>query len=223
MSKLGIVGGLGPAASAYFYSMITDLTDAGCDQEHLELIIYSRPRIPNRTAYILGESAESPVPMIIDAANALAGLGAELIAIPCVTAHCFYDEIARAVNAPVINIMAETVAYLESFNIKQVGLMATDGLIAGGVFPALLAAEGIDVLLPTADDQARIMQTIDDYKAGLTQAAAPLSTFPGADAILLACTELSLLKRDMRLDGLYIDMLEILARRAIELSGGKCR
>jgi aspartate racemase len=227
--KLGIVGGLGPAASAYFYGLITDLTDARYDQHHIEIILYSKPQIPDRTAYIQKMNTENPVPLIIDTANKLVAMGAENIAIPCMTVHTFYNEIARGVNAPVINALAETAAYLRARGVGCVGLMATDGLIAGGALCGLLAENGIDVIFPHSDDQSQIVKMIYEYKANcvvdISRAVniAERMKQSGADVILLACTELSLLKRDADLGGHYVDMLEILARRAIEVSGGKCR
>lgn len=229
LKKLGIIGGLGPAATAYFYGMLTELTDVQCDQQHLEIIIYSKPQIPDRTAYILHKSDESPVPMMITAANALIKLGVANIAIPCVTAHCFYDAIAQNTDVPAINILSETIDYLQLREIRRVGLMATDGLVESGIFSGFLEANGIDVLLPHEGEQAQIMQTIYEYKANhtsdtsATAHVADRMKADGAEIVLLACTELSLLKRDMELDDYHVDMLEILARRAIELSGGKCR
>lgn len=229
MTKLGIIGGLGPAATAYFYSMLTDLTDAQSDQQHLEIIIYSKPQIPDRTAYILNKSAENPVPMMIEAANALVRLGVGNIAIPCVTAHSFYDEIVRSVDTPVINMLEGTIDYLRSRGVKRAGLLSTDGMVKSGVFSELLAANDIDLLLPQADEQTQIMRTIYEYKANCVKdatevvCAAARMKAAGAEVVLLACTELSLLKRDMKLDDSHVDMLEILARNAIELSGGKCR
>lgn len=227
--KLGIVGGLGPAATAYFYGMITDLTDAQSDQQHLEIILYSKPQIPDRTAYILKKSDENPVPMIVGVANALVEQGAGNIAIPCVTAHHFYDEITRGVDVPVMNVLAESIQYLRTRGINRIGIMATDGLIGGGVFHSMLMENGIDTLFPRADDQVGIMQTIYEYKANCLRdlsfaiGAANRMKADGAEVILLACTELSLFKRDAKLDSSYIDMLEILARCAIEASGSKIR
>jgi len=229
LKKLGIIGGLGPAATAHFYDMLTELTDAQCDQQHLEIIIYSKPQIPDRTAYILHKSDESPVPMMITAANALIKLGVANIAMPCVTAHCFYDDIAQNIDVPVINMLSEAIDYLQSREIRRAGLMATDGLFESGIFSGLLAANGIDVLLPHEGEQAQIMRTIYEYKANRTSdpsatvRVADRMKADGAEIVLLACTELSLLKRDMELDDYHVDMLEILARCAIELSGGNCR
>ena len=90
---LGILGGLGPAASVYFYRLITEHTKALRDQDHLDIVLMSKASIPDRTEFILGKSADSPLSSMIEGVRALTGAGADLIAIPCNTAHYFYDEI----------------------------------------------------------------------------------------------------------------------------------
>lgn len=88
--KLGVIGGLGPLATACFLEMVTKMTDASCDQEHLEMIIYSAPGIPDRTAYILGRSPDSPVKPMIEIGRKLAREQVSCIAVPCMTAHYLY-------------------------------------------------------------------------------------------------------------------------------------
>ena len=88
---LGVIGGLGPLATAYFLELITKMTDAEKDQDHLEIIIHSKPSIPDRTEYILGKSNENPMQDFIAISKSLASAGTQCIAIPCMTAHYFYD------------------------------------------------------------------------------------------------------------------------------------
>ena len=90
---LGILGGLGPAASVYFYQLITEHTKAARDQDHLDIVLVSKASIPDRTEFILGKSPDSPLPSMAEGVRSLAQAGAELIAVPCNTAHYFYDEI----------------------------------------------------------------------------------------------------------------------------------
>ena len=93
--KLGVIGGLGPLATAYFYELVTEFTEIEVEQEHLEMVLYSAPAIPDRTSYILDNSKPSPVPGIIRVGKELVNTGCEVIAIPCVTAHHFFDESAK--------------------------------------------------------------------------------------------------------------------------------
>ena len=91
MKKLGIIGGLGPMATAYFLERVTQMCDAKKDQEHIQIVLISNPAIPDRTKFLLGESNNSPLPLIIKSAEQLRTMGAEVIAIPCITAHCYYE------------------------------------------------------------------------------------------------------------------------------------
>ena len=91
--SLGIIGGLGPMATAYFMELLINMTDAKCDQDHLEMIIYNCPSIPDRTAYILGKSNANPVVPIIKIGKKLKEQNVDCISIPCITAHYFHDEI----------------------------------------------------------------------------------------------------------------------------------
>ena len=90
MKRLGVIGGLGPMASAYFLELLVQMTDASTDQEHLDVILLCRPTIPDRTAAILDPSRESPVPMMREAARELERIGACCIAVPCITSHHFF-------------------------------------------------------------------------------------------------------------------------------------
>ena len=89
MKKAGIIGGLGPKAMVYFLQLITEMTDAKTDQEHMELLIHSMPQTPDRTKFILGKSSENPLPFMMESGKELVSRGAEFIAIPCITAHYF--------------------------------------------------------------------------------------------------------------------------------------
>ena len=134
MNMLGIIGGLGPMATAYLMQLLTQMSDAGTDQEHMEIVVYSKPSIPDRTQYILGKSDRSPVPEMVLAGRKLVEFGADLIAVPCITAHYFHDELERQIGIPIINAITETVQCIEQEEIDRVGLMATDGTIQSGLF-----------------------------------------------------------------------------------------
>ena len=88
--KLGVIGGLGPLATAYYYELLTKMSDVSCDQEHLEIYIHSCPQIPDRTAYILDHTQDNPVGAMIQVAKGLQEQGVDYIAIPCITAHYFH-------------------------------------------------------------------------------------------------------------------------------------
>ena len=119
---LGILGGLGPMSGAHFYSEIIAHTKAKKDSEHIDVILSGKATTPDRTAYIMGESENSPLFDMQKSAQMLENAGASLIAIPCNTAHYFYEQIACVVNIPVINIINETVAFAKECGYKKIGI-----------------------------------------------------------------------------------------------------
>jgi len=225
--RLGIIGGLGPMASAHFYRMITQMTAAEQDQEHLEIEILSLPGIPDRTAFICGSSNQSPLPAMINAALELQSHGAEIIAIPCVTAHCFFEKIQDKVESRVLNMIEETVCCLSRRNVKTTGLLATEGTLACSIFEKELEKYNIQAIKPESNDQTVIMSTIYEK----IKAARPIdhNRFDavtdslrnlGAETIILGCTELSLIDKNT-LKGSYFDALEILAAVCVRECGAK--
>lgn len=226
MQTLGIIGGLGPMATACLLELLVDLTDAHRDQDHLNAIIYHQPSIPDRTAYILGKSKEDPLPPMRSLAQRLDRQGVGCIIIPCNTAHYFYDEIAAGLRAPVLHIIRETAAYLQKAGIKQAGIMATDGTNACGLYEKELKALGITPVFPDPIAQRLVMELIyDQVKAGRPVEMNKFHTVTrqllakGADCVILGCTELSVIKRREKAGPCCLDALEVLAWRALTTCG----
>lgn len=226
MKRLGIIGGLGPMASAYFLRLIVEMTDAKIDQEHIEIMLYSKPQIPDRTKFILGISNESPVQQLIETGKKILAQGAEVIAIPCITAHFFQKQLEEELKCPIINAIEETAKYLKSENISRAGIMATEGTIKSRLFQDTFADYGIDCIVPDLAGQADIMHIIyDNVKAGLPvdmelfKKASRGLYDDGAEVILLGCTELSMIKRDCTIGKGFLDVMEVLARQAVMLCG----
>ncbi|CDA68162.1 aspartate racemase [Clostridium sp. CAG:510] len=223
MNRLGIIGGLGPMATAYFMELVTKMTQADTDQEHIDMIIYSRPSIPDRTKYILGESKESPLPAMIEVGKTLVEQHATRIAIPCITAHYFHDELENAIRVPIIHGIAETVQYLSKRGYRSAGIMATDGTVRTGLFTEELRKKNMTAIYPDETGQAYVMDLIyRNVKAGKPvdmekfQAVADELHRKGAEVILLGCTELSLIKRDYPLQAGFLDVMEVLAKCSVE-------
>lgn len=219
---LGIIGGLGPIATAYLMELITAMTDAKTDQDHIDMIVYSTPSTPDRTSYILDNSAPNPLPCILQNGHRLVSQGAECIAIPCMTAHYFYDCIQSALPIPVIHGIRATALHLRQHGIQKAGIMATDGSIRAGVFYKELTQLGIEPVFPDTHNQQLLMSLIyQDIKAGVPAdisrftAAANYLRSQGVQVIILGCTELSIIKRDMPIGPGYIDTLEVLAQQAV--------
>lgn len=222
MKTLGVIGGLGPMATAYFMQLVIEMTDAVADQEHIPMIIYNCPQIPDRTSFLLGKSSENPGPLIIDCGRKIGEAGAELIAIPCITAHALFPEIEKELDTPVLHIIRETAAYLKKEGIQTVGLEATDGTVQTGVFQKELESQGIKVVLPSKEKQEMVMHIIyNNVKAGrrvdmerFQQIEEELHA-QGAEVIILGCTELSMISRDEKIGHGYLDAMEVLARAAV--------
>lgn len=227
---LGVIGGLGPAATAYFMDLVIRMTDAATDQEHLEMIVYNCPSIPDRTGHILDRTKPSPLPAMIRIGKQLAQQGVDHIAIPCMTAHYFYSELKDGIPVPVVNGLAETARFLKERGITKAGVMATDGTIASGLFHQALQAEGIQPIVPSPDRQVDVMHLIyNNIKANLPAEMDRFHTVShelkenGAQAIILGCTELSLIKRDHPIGAGFIDAMEVLAQQSILHCNGKLK
>ena len=226
MKTLGIIGGLGPMATAYFLQLITQMSDAQTDQEHMEIVIYSKPAIPDRTRYILGQSTDSPLDDMIAVGEKLRQMGADIIAIPCITAHYFHRQLEEQLGVPIIHAIRESALWLEKEKVQTVGVLATDGTLQSGLVQDILTGHGIQPLLLKDESQRELMGMIyDGIKAGKPY---DMNCFmrlsdellaQGAQKLLLACTELSLIKRDHPLSDRYLDLLEVLAGKAVERCG----
>lgn len=226
--NIGIIGGLGPLATAYLMELVINMTQAECDQDHIPMLIYNCPQIPDRTAYILDNTKENPVPFIIQAGKEMKKIGIDIMAMPCITAHYFHKEIEEGIGAVrLINMISCTAKYLAEQGIRCVGLTATDGTVRSGLFQKVMEQEGLTVIVPESDSQQKIMDII--YKNVKAGKKVNMESFygvsselreKGAEVIILGCTELSLIKRDYNLQSGYIDAMEVLAREII-LSAGK--
>ncbi len=223
---LGILGGIGPMATVYFYEMITAHTKASCDQEHIDIVINSRATTPDRTNFIIGKSKDNPLEIMVADSMRLKEYGVTLLAIPCNTAHYFYDMLTDAIDIPFLNIMEETAKYLASCGVKKVGVMATEGTVSTKTYNKYLEACGIECVVPDSDAQQLVTEIIygnikNGQRAdmGKFNAVAKSLFDKGAERIILGCTELSLVKKNEGLDRRFVDSMEVLARRAIEACG----
>jgi aspartate racemase len=198
---IGILGGMGPEATVDFYREIIRLTPAKRDQEHLQVLIYSNPTIPDRTRAIL-EGTDDPLPALIQSARILETAGAGILAIPCNTAHYFYARLQANLRIPVLHMIDQTLLYLREHypEAGSVGLLASQGTVLSGIYASVFGREGIEVLTSDALEQQRVHAAIEDIKAGVppTQVRAIFDSavqsllHRGARAIILGCTEIPL-------------------------------
>lgn len=230
---LGVLGGVGPLATIYFADLVIKMTDAKTDQEHIAMVILNHASIPDRTEYILDNHKPNPLPVMIADAQKLQNDGVDYIVIPCNTAHYFFAEIQKSVSVPIINILEETVSYAEKTvpHLQTLGILATQGTVISGAYQNIIEAHGLNWCVPSEEDQKSLMHIIyDQVKAGekvdiceFLRIVGELKKM-GCDAVILGCTELSIIKKDFNLTRAdIVDSMECLARTGIELCGKKVK
>lgn len=225
---LGIIGGMGPLSAVKLFEKIVLLTDAHCDQEHLHILIDNNTTIPDRTDYILGVIPDNPTEKLIDSAIKLQSIGADYLVICCNTAHYFYDDIAKAVEIPILSMIEETAKYIKQNykDISQVGLLSTQATAEVLVYDDVFKNYGISMIKPTKDNQTHITDIIYNIKKGIpnTDFNGFYNTIEemktrGADLFILGCTELPVAVELYDLQGDFIDPMKILAIKSIEYAG----
>ncbi len=222
---IGVLGGMGPAATADFYQKIIRATPAKGDQDHLKVLIFSNPQVPDRTAAIRGEGPD-PLPVLVASAQVLIQGGADLITIPCVTAHHYYDSLQQAVHVPILHLIGETVTAVlaDSPHVRRLGLLATTGTLQTRLFERYFEPRGFTLIAPEPEVQIScVMEAIYVVKHGdpretavrlIRRASAHLES-RGAEAILAGCTEVPLILQDGDVSIPVIDPTWYLAQAAV--------
>jgi aspartate racemase len=235
LETIGVLGGMGPEAGAYFLGRIIAACAARRDQDHPPVVLYSLPQVPDRTPAILG-GGPSPVPAILRGLRALEKAGADFAVIPCVSAHFFLPRITPRSPLPLISLIDASLAAARKTRPvpRKIGLVATTGTVRSGIVSRAFEAAGIEVIVPGAQGQRRVMTAIygkKGIKAGVTSgppreailAVARELVRLGAGAILAGCTEVPLVLRPGDLRVPLIDPLEAGAREAVRRSGASLR
>jgi aspartate racemase len=220
---IGVLGGMGPLATADFLNKVIEETHATTDEDHVPLLISCDPRIPERPAAILA-GGESPLPRMLEIRNRLLTAGATALVMPCNTAHYWYGELAADCPVPFLSIVEA--GCREALRIAgvgaSIGVVGTRATLAAGLFDRQLERHGLVPLTPTDDELRRLLlPAIAAVKAGRLQHAAGLTIESldamagrGATHILLACTELPLAAAaaDRTTSAICIDTTRVLAR-----------
>ena len=229
---LGVLGGMGPQATNTFYQRLIDRTQAEKDQEHLQVLIWSDAKIPDRTAGILAgaEEAEKVYQALLAGAKLLEGAGCTVLAIPCNTSHYFADRLQGQLKIPLIHMIRETAAALKRQGRTRPGILATDGTIRSGLYQKEFAALGITAVTPSPAAQKLVMSLIyDDVKSGRDGDPQKFAAIhrdleeQGCDCGVLACTELSVYRTYHSLPDYYLDAMDVLAEECITACGYKLR
>lgn len=198
---IGVLGGMGPAATVDLFQKIIDKTAAEKDQDHHRILIYNNPKIPDRTEAILN-GGESPLKELIKTAKVLEKAGASFLVIPCNAAHYYFEELQQEVGIEILNMLEEVAKKIDrDLNIKKVGVMGTRGVLDSGIYDKELKKLNFEVVKPSEEQKDKIMELIYSVKAGQKtvemqqelSGIAESMVKKGAEAIVLGCTELPLI------------------------------
>lgn len=231
MLKLGILGGMGPLATADFFTKIINNTDVDSDKEHIPVLIDSNTQIPDRTSFILNKEAslDDPLVEMINSALILQRSGADYLAMPCNTAHFFYDEIVERIDIPFVNMIEATACYIKDNyrSAEKVLLLATQGTYKSDVYKKIFTKYGLEVEYPSLLNQDNLMNLIYQVKAAVDsvdriQFKTLMEELEGYidTPIILGCTELPLLIDHMNVERPFVDPTLILAKKCVRISKG---
>lgn len=214
MKTIGILGGMGAMATVDLFSKIVNNTVVTCDQDHLHIIVDNFAEIPDRTHYILTKE-NNPVHKMIEGVKRLEAAGADILLMPCNTAHYFYEELEKEISIPMIHMMRETRKLAEG----RVMLFATQGTYAADLYKG--------VLYPNKEIRTKITELIYDYKQtgkiNDNTKSYILKQITHVDSIILGCTELPLIFNQKETSIPLIDPTEILAKAAVKSAGAKLK
>jgi len=224
--KIGVLGGMGPAATADFFSRLVVAVGASHDQGHPEVLIYSAAHIPDRTLHLL-QGGDDPTVPLQEAARLLRQAGADLIAIPCNSAHGYYDAIQSAVDVPVLDMIALTAARIRrSFDEDtRVGTLAASATIRLGLYDRRYREVGLVPVNPTPVTQDGVMAAVRAIKGGhrgadfRLEAAIGEMVREGAQALVLGCTEIPLAVDAAAQPVPVIDATEVLIEETLRVAG----
>lgn len=228
---IGILGGMGPEATCYMLDRIVKNTKADKDQDHVKVVVWSNPEIPPRTPAILGKGP-SPAPLLLEGVKKLLDAGADIIAMPCVTAHYFMPEVEERVEFRFLSLLEESLKWAQAKipGIKRAGLVSSTGTLKSRLFHDVFGRAGIEVISPDDEEQARVMEAIfgeGGIKAGFTSgrpkeaivSIARALTARGAEAIIAGCTEVPLVLKAEDIPVPLIEPMTITARACIVEAG----
>ena len=224
MKPVGILGGMGPEATLLLMQKVLDAVPARDDADHIPLIVHQNPQVPSRIKALIDGTGDDPGPVLADMAHDLHRAGAKALAMPCNTAHHYADAIKDATDLPFLNMLELTADTLSNAGAQRVGLLASPATRLTGVFDAPFAAAGLTPI--NVPDDSALLEIIREVKAGtalnmlkpkLTQQAHILLD-KGADHLLVACTELSLMTDALPVDAPWTDSLDCLVEGIVQFA-----
>lgn len=226
LPRIGVLGGMGPAATIQFQQRLLDATQVNSDDGHIPLLIDMNPQVPSRIDYLLHGCGQSPGPTLAKMAQGLERNGADVIVMPCCTAHYFADHIERSISVPFINMVQLSLQKIARITKKnsRLGVLASPAAAKTGLFERQLAQHDLTAHYPTDTDS--MLKTIESIKKSgpceadieIVQCAVDEMTEQGIAAIFVGCTEFSLIAKQLNSELLIVDALDVLTQHITELS-----
>ncbi len=226
MRPVGILGGMGPEATILLMQRILAAVPAKDDADHVPLIVHQNPQVPSRIAALIDGAGDDPAPVLADMAQGLERAGAMALAMPCNTAHHYAGAVAGATGLPFLDMLALTAERLSRSGARKIGMLASPATRLTGVFDSYFSSAGLSPVWLTED--AGLLAVIRAVKAGrptgplaagLTESAGQLAA-QGADHLLIACTELSLLTGEFTPPVPWTDSLDCLTEAIVRFARG---
>lgn len=223
---VGVIGGMGPEATVDFLRRIVAATPAKDDADHIRVLVDNNPKIPSRIAALIDGTGEDPLPVLIAMARGLEKQGADFLVIPCNTAHYYLPKIAQAVSIPLLDMVALAIAKIATLSPKpcRIGMLASPAVQKVGLYATRLNDAGFTALFSNATGEAKVLDIIRAVKANAAtpqhradySAIARVLREQGADAHLIACTELSVIGAPEGASLPHIDALDVLVDATIK-------
>lgn len=191
---------MGPSATVDFYAKLVRNTTAQYDQDHLRVVMWADPTVPSRQEALLAGGTD-PTPWLEKGVRRLVEAGAEIVVVPCNTIHAYLGPVMAGQSVEFLSIVDATVAAITRRGADRVGLLATDGALASGLFQAAFERAGLEWVLPTPPQQETLMRVVEAVKAGradaetreqLNELLAGLVQ-NGLRTVVAGCTEISTL------------------------------
>jgi len=226
---VGVIGGMGPEATVDFLHRLVARTPARDDADHLRVLVDNNPKIPSRIAALIDGTGEDPTPVLCDMARGLQAQGADFLVMPCNTAHYYLPAIARSVSIPVLDMVQLAIQKLSVVKPRRVGMLASPAVRKVGLYKARMEQAGLHALFPEPQDENVLLGIIKAVKAGrlddkrrqdYSKVAGNLLS-GGADALLVACTEFSVIGPPAGVTASVVDALDVLVEATIATARGE--
>jgi len=226
---IGVIGGMGPEATVDFMHRLVARTPARDDRDHLHVLVDNNPKIPSRIAALIEGTGEDPTPVLCDMAKGLQAQGADFLVMPCNTAHYYLPAIARSISIPMLDMVQLAIQKLVTAKAQHVGMLASPAVRMVGLYKARMEQAGLQPIFADPRDEETLLGIIKTVKAGrlndthrrdYSKVAGNLLK-AGADALLVACTEFSVIGLPAGADCLVVDALDVLVEATIATARGE--